>query len=151
MTKIIDADGHVVEPRTFWQDYVEPKYRERLPRIIKDANGIDRIAFGDRSANSIRLEMAKKVVRQMQGEQDHGDLWFFLGNLTRGFETVHHRHGNVHDDHVGMKLKRLFHRFLPVVGFSANAPAGLDLKQIANSQPHDLMVVGDQNPDPGMW
>jgi predicted TIM-barrel fold metal-dependent hydrolase len=54
MTKIIDADGHVVEPRTFWQDYVEPKYRERLPRIIKDANGIDRIAFGDRiSTNSI--------------------------------------------------------------------------------------------------
>ena len=24
MTKIIDADGHIVEPRTFWQDYVEP-------------------------------------------------------------------------------------------------------------------------------
>ena len=22
MTKIIDADGHIVEPRTFWQDYV---------------------------------------------------------------------------------------------------------------------------------
>ena len=54
MTKIIDADGHIVEPRTFWQDYVDPKYRERLPRITKDANGIDRIAFGDRiSTNSI--------------------------------------------------------------------------------------------------
>jgi predicted TIM-barrel fold metal-dependent hydrolase len=54
MTKVIDADGHIVEPRTFWQDYVEAKYRERLPRVTKDAKGIDRIAFGDRiSTNSI--------------------------------------------------------------------------------------------------
>jgi predicted TIM-barrel fold metal-dependent hydrolase len=54
MTKIIDADGHIVEPRSFWNDYVEPQYRDRLPRITKDANGIDRIAFGDRiSTNSI--------------------------------------------------------------------------------------------------
>jgi len=29
MTKIIDADGHIVEPRTFWQDYIEPRFRDR--------------------------------------------------------------------------------------------------------------------------
>jgi hypothetical protein len=44
MTKIIDADGHIVEPRTFWQDYIEPRFRDRLPRIAKDSEGIDRIA-----------------------------------------------------------------------------------------------------------
>jgi hypothetical protein len=49
MAEIIDADGHIVEPRTFWNDYVEPQYRERLPRIIKDSDGIDRFALGDRS------------------------------------------------------------------------------------------------------
>ncbi len=27
MTKIIDADGHIVEPRTFWQGYIEPRFR----------------------------------------------------------------------------------------------------------------------------
>jgi len=54
MTKIVDADGHIVEPRNFWQEYIEPSYRERLPRITKDANGVDRIAFGERiSANSV--------------------------------------------------------------------------------------------------
>jgi uncharacterized protein len=54
MTKIIDADGHIVEPRTFWQDYVEPRFRDRLPRIAKDSEGIDRIAVGDRiNTNSI--------------------------------------------------------------------------------------------------
>jgi uncharacterized protein len=54
MAKIIDCDGHIVEPRTFWNDYVEAKYRDRLPRIVKDANGVDRIAVGDRvSSNSV--------------------------------------------------------------------------------------------------
>jgi predicted TIM-barrel fold metal-dependent hydrolase len=54
MTKIIDADGHIVEPRNFLQEYIEPNYRERLPRITKDSNGVDRIAFGDRiSANGV--------------------------------------------------------------------------------------------------
>src|SRR5438132_11805929 len=52
MTRIIDADGHIVEPRTFWQDYVETKYRDRLPRIMQDAGGIDRIVFGDRISPS---------------------------------------------------------------------------------------------------
>jgi hypothetical protein len=36
MAKIIDADGHIVEPRTFWNDYVEVKFRDQLPRIIRE-------------------------------------------------------------------------------------------------------------------
>ena len=48
MAKIIDADGHIVEPRTFWQDYIDPRFRDRLPRIVKDSTGIDRIAVGDK-------------------------------------------------------------------------------------------------------
>ena len=51
MAKIIDADGHIVEPRTFWDDYVEPTYRDRIPRIVKDSAGIDRIAFDGRVAS----------------------------------------------------------------------------------------------------
>ncbi|MGH7840647.1 MAG: amidohydrolase family protein [Candidatus Binataceae bacterium] len=52
MTRIIDADGHIVEPRTFWNDYVEPQYRERLPRIIKDSDGVDRFVVGDKVATN---------------------------------------------------------------------------------------------------
>jgi len=48
MARIIDADGHIVEPRTFWNDYVEAKYRDLLPRIVKDEEGIDRFALGGR-------------------------------------------------------------------------------------------------------
>jgi hypothetical protein len=50
MSKVIDSDGHIVEPRSFWNDYIESKYRDRMPRIAKDADGIDRIAVGDQVA-----------------------------------------------------------------------------------------------------
>ena len=31
--KVIDADGHILEPRNLWEEYGEAKYRDRLPRI----------------------------------------------------------------------------------------------------------------------
>lgn len=45
MTKVIDADGHIVEPHTFWQDYIEPRFCNRLPGFAKDSDGIDGCAF----------------------------------------------------------------------------------------------------------
>ncbi len=45
MSKVIDADGHVVEPRALWQEYIEPAFRDRVPKIVKDENGIDRFGF----------------------------------------------------------------------------------------------------------
>src|SRR4029453_17826334 len=63
MNKIIDADGHIVEPRTFWQDYIEPRFRDRLPRIAKDSDGIDRIAVGDKiNTNSIYAPAAMCIL-----------------------------------------------------------------------------------------
>ena len=26
MTQIIDADGHIVEPRALWEEYTEPRF-----------------------------------------------------------------------------------------------------------------------------
>jgi len=52
MTTVIDSDGHIVEPRSLWSDYIEPKFCDWMPRIAKDADGIDRIAFGKQVARS---------------------------------------------------------------------------------------------------
>jgi predicted TIM-barrel fold metal-dependent hydrolase len=43
MTKIIDADAHIVEPPALWQEYVEPAFRDRVPQIAQDSAGIDRV------------------------------------------------------------------------------------------------------------
>jgi predicted TIM-barrel fold metal-dependent hydrolase len=39
---VIDSDGHVLEPRTFWQDYIDPQFRDRAPKLITDDKGKDR-------------------------------------------------------------------------------------------------------------
>ena len=32
---VIDADGHVVEPPTMLYDYIDSKFRDRTPRVVK--------------------------------------------------------------------------------------------------------------------
>jgi hypothetical protein len=35
----VDADGHILEPPDLWETYLEPKYRDRALRIVRDENG----------------------------------------------------------------------------------------------------------------
>jgi hypothetical protein len=35
----IDCDGHILEPPTLWEDYLEPRYRDRAIRIRTDPEG----------------------------------------------------------------------------------------------------------------
>ena len=41
--KVIDADGHILEPVDLWDKYMDPAYRERAPRLILDDNGKERL------------------------------------------------------------------------------------------------------------
>src|SRR5438105_3280667 len=41
--KVIDADGHILEPVDLWDNYMDPKYRERAPRMFTDTDGKDRL------------------------------------------------------------------------------------------------------------
>ena len=38
----IDSDGHVLEPRNFWREYIDPQYRDRAPELIVDGDGKER-------------------------------------------------------------------------------------------------------------
>ena len=39
----VDADGHILEPHTLWDDYIDPAFRERRPQFVIDDNGKERI------------------------------------------------------------------------------------------------------------
>jgi len=41
--KVIDADGHILEPLDLWDRYMDPAYRERAPRLIIGDNGKERL------------------------------------------------------------------------------------------------------------
>ena len=38
-TRIIDADGHYLEPAFALPDYIEPEFRDLAPRIIEKEEG----------------------------------------------------------------------------------------------------------------
>lgn len=42
----VDADGHVLEPPDLWERYIDPSFRARAVRIIKDASGEERLEVG---------------------------------------------------------------------------------------------------------
>jgi hypothetical protein len=37
----VDADGHILEPPDLWEQYLEPRYRDRALRLRKDADGLE--------------------------------------------------------------------------------------------------------------
>src|SRR6266571_8941774 len=41
--KVIDADGHILEPIDLWDRYMDPAYREHAPRLIIGDNGKERL------------------------------------------------------------------------------------------------------------
>lgn len=46
----VDADGHILEPPTLWEEYIDPKYRDRALRIVMDENGLEELEIdGQRS------------------------------------------------------------------------------------------------------
>src|SRR5260370_2247927 len=49
---VIDADGHVLEPFTLWYDYMDPQYRERAPKLVKDENGKERLLLEEKILGS---------------------------------------------------------------------------------------------------
>ena len=54
---VIDADGHVVELPTIWQEYAEPRYRDRAPTFAVDEHGDPCQVFDGKiiSRHAIRL------------------------------------------------------------------------------------------------
>ena len=41
---VVDADAHILEPLTLWDDYIDPAFRERRPRFVIDDNGKERLS-----------------------------------------------------------------------------------------------------------
>src|SRR5262245_43220713 len=46
--RVIDSDGHVLEPFTLWADYIEPAFRDRAPQLVVDANGKEQFCIENR-------------------------------------------------------------------------------------------------------
>jgi hypothetical protein len=49
---VIDSDGHILEPLTLWNDYMDPAFRDRAPKLVIDKEGKERRSRTKSSAAS---------------------------------------------------------------------------------------------------
>src|ERR1700692_4159729 len=50
--KVVDADGHTLEPLHLWAHYIDPAYRDRAPKLITDTDGKQRLLIEERIIGS---------------------------------------------------------------------------------------------------
>ncbi len=50
----VDADGHVLEPATLWDDFIEAKFRDRAMRIARDRDGLEYLEIGGQPSKMTR-------------------------------------------------------------------------------------------------
>ena len=41
----VDADGHILEPVDLWERYIDPKYRDRALRFVRDDTGLEALEY----------------------------------------------------------------------------------------------------------
>ena len=67
------------------------------------------------------------------------------GQPARGLDAVQLRHGDVHDDHVGMQFLGQLHGFAAVAGLAHDLHVGLRGEDHAEALAHQRVIVGEQN------
>ncbi len=62
MDKVIDADGHVVEPKAVWTEYIEPEFRDRVIKIRRNREGLDELWIGGENRSRPSLPVAAAMI-----------------------------------------------------------------------------------------
>ena len=56
---VVDADGHILEPLDLWDRYMDPAFRDRAPRIVKDnETGKERLIIEEHTSDA-RLSIGR--------------------------------------------------------------------------------------------
>jgi predicted TIM-barrel fold metal-dependent hydrolase len=91
----VDADGHVLEPATLWEEYLETRYQDRPIRVVTDDEGLDELEInGQRSqrtrAGSLGLmgAMGEKGIKPSADRRYMDHVPYGAGNPTERVELL---------------------------------------------------------------
>jgi uncharacterized protein len=56
---VVDADGHILEPLDLWDRYIDPKFRDRAPRIVKSGDGKERLVIEENMVGDNRISIGR--------------------------------------------------------------------------------------------
>src|SRR5262249_15758295 len=66
----VDADGHVLEDAALWDNYIEPRYRDRALRMKRDADGLEFLEIDGRPSKRTRKGYPATLGRMGQKDLD---------------------------------------------------------------------------------
>ncbi len=75
----VDADGHILEPLSLWDDYLDPAFRERQPQFVIDDNGKERISVEGKLLGNPRGIGSLGSIGVRQGTVELGKLKYNEG------------------------------------------------------------------------
>lgn len=78
----VDADGHILEPPTLWEDYIDPAFRDRALRIVVDEDGLEELEIDGR-----RSQMTRRGFPSTLGAMGAPDLADMQKNPARTYLT----------------------------------------------------------------
>jgi hypothetical protein len=102
--------------------------------------------FGDGSLESCAasglLELVGDLLHADEKERSVGK---FFGETLGGLKSVHHRHGEVENDEVRMKLGGFFNGIFSIGSVSADFPELVGFENSAQQEADGLVVIGNQD------
>jgi predicted TIM-barrel fold metal-dependent hydrolase len=78
----VDADGHILEPPTLWEEYIDPAFRDRALRIVVDEDGLEELEIDGR-----RSRMSRRGFPATLGAMGAPDLADIQKNPDRTYLT----------------------------------------------------------------
>src|SRR6201992_406381 len=75
----VEAGGPIRDPLALWDDYIDPAYRERRPRIVIDDNGKERLSVEGKLLGNPRGIGSLGAVGVRQGLVKEGTLKYADG------------------------------------------------------------------------
>src|SRR5579863_4408304 len=71
MDKVVDADGHVVEPAALWTEYTEPEFRDRMIQIRRSREGKDELFINGENRSRPALPISASMIPGGLRDLDH--------------------------------------------------------------------------------
>jgi predicted TIM-barrel fold metal-dependent hydrolase len=65
----VDADGHILEPPTLWEEYIDPEFRDRALRFRVDEQGLEELEIAGQ-----RSQMSRRGAPSVLGAMGDPDL-----------------------------------------------------------------------------
>jgi len=86
--RVVDADGHVLEPADTWLRYIDPAYRDRAIRIGTDPEGYEVLLIDGRSLKTLRGQLGSLGGIEMDTERllTRGQVTYAEGSPAGGYD-----------------------------------------------------------------